>query len=479
MGPTSGSGMATDGFWEDNFTPALSPLDGRYRRQVGKIADWLSEEALNRARIFVEVRWIEFLLKQGIVEGLAPLTPSESAYLLDLASSFNEPRRQRLAEFEAETRHDVKAVEYLIRNHLLESGNPKLTGLVELTHFLCTSEDINNLAYALCVKGALNQVWLPAATGLQSELAEMADESAELAMLARTHGQPATPTTLGKELAVFAWRLESQLGRIESDPILGKLNGATGTYSAHVALLPEVDWPALSKAFVESLGLQWNPLTTQIESHDWQANLFADLAHFNRIAHNLATDVWYYVAFDYFTQKPEGTTGSSTMPHKINPIRFENAEANLEVSTALFDVMGANLSTSRLQRDLTDSSLQRNMGVAFGYSLLALDNLRAGLKNLEPNGAKMAADLQGHPEVLSEALQQALRLSALSGGGSGTAEDPYTKLRKLTRGSHVSLEQMQQVALESGLPAELEVRLSQMTPADYTGIAEDLAKKRD
>ncbi len=470
------SAMSKNGFWEETFAPALSPLDGRYRRQAAPIADWLSEEALNRARIFVEVSWLDFLLENGVIEGLEPLTSSERVYLADLASNFNEQRRARLAALEKETRHDVKAVEHLLREHLVASGNPKLMGMVELTHFLCTSEDINNLAYALCVKGALDEVWLPAARELQQKLATMAETSADTPMLARTHGQPATPTTLGKELAVFSWRLGSQLDRIESDPILGKLNGATGTYSAHVALLPEANWPALSRKFVESLGAQWNPLTTQIESHDWQANLFGDLAHFNRIAHNLATDIWYYVAFDYFTQRPEGTTGSSTMPHKINPIRFENAEANLEVSNALFDVMAANLSTSRLQRDLTDSSLQRNIGVAFGYSLLALDNLKAGLKTLAPNSTKMAGDLEAHPEVLSEALQQALRLQALT-GGSQSEEDPYTRLRNLTRGSSVTLEQMHQVAEESGLSPELSQRLGSMRPADYTGIAADLAKE--
>jgi len=345
-------------------------------------------------------------------------------------------------------------------------------------HFCATSEDVNNLAYALMVRGAVGQVWLPAARRLVDLLGDLAREHAAVPMLARTHGQPATPTTLGKEIAVLAHRLGRQVRRIEGAEYLGKFNGATGTYGAHLAAVPGADWPGVSRAFVESLGLTWNPLTTQIESHDWQAELYADLARFNRVAHNLATDMWTYISLGVFTQIPvAGATGSSTMPHKINPIRFENAEANLEVSCALLDSLGATLVTSRLQRDLTDSTTQRNIGVAVGHSLLAIDNLVRGLGALAVDRAVLAADLDANWEVLGEAVQSAMRAAGVA-GVAGMA-DPYERLKELTRGHRVGAAEMRSFVARRGRPAARAARLSALTPADYTGAAADLVAYLD
>ena len=305
-----------------------------------------------------------------------------------------------------------------------------------MVHFGCTSEDINNLSYALGVKGAVEDVWLPAARALVKQIEAMAEENRAVPMLSRTHGQPATPTTLGKELAVITHRLNRQLDRVSKTQYLGKINGATGTYAAHVASVPGADWEAVAQSFVEGLGLTWNPLTTQIESHDWQAELYADVARFNRILHNVCTDIWSYISIGYFRQIPvAGATGSSTMPHKVNPIRFENAEANLEISNGLLDTLGATLVTSRWQRDLTDSSSQRNIGVAFGHSLLAISNVAKGLKALDVAEEVLAADLDTNWEVLGEAIQMVMRAEAIAGVEG--MENPYERLKDLTRGQRV------------------------------------------
>lgn len=472
-------GFAQTGWHEPDFSPALSPLDGRYRSAAGPLTNWLSEDALNRARLYVEINWIVFLTRNQVIKGIAPLTDAQELYLRDLPGNFNVSRRERLAQFEQETRHDVKAVEYLVREHLENSNQPELLKLLELTHFLCTSEDINNLSYALCIKEALAQVWVPAAQQLVDDLASLSANSADAAMLARTHGQPATPTTMGKEMAVFVARLQNQIDHIKAAPIVGKLNGATGTYSAHVAVLPDADWQALSKSFVESLGLTWNPITTQIEPHDWQANLYSHVEHFNRIAHNFATDIWMYISLGYFKQRSEGSTGSSTMPHKINPIRFENAEANLEMSNAVLGALAANLTTTRMQRDLTDSSLQRNIGIGFGYSLVAIENLKSGLKNLALNEELLAEDLAKHPEVLSEAVQQALRLAALTTEPTegAQAQEPYALLKNLTRGKEVSIQDIRAVIESANLPEPLRSKLLTMEPKDYIGIAPVIARE--
>lgn len=458
---------------------ALGALDGRYRSVVAPLVNHLSEASLNRARVFVEVEWLIHLLDNQVLPGAPALTDADRQYLRTITTEFDGATVATLAGIEAETRHDVKAVEYYLKEKL-DAAAEVLPGSVlpqlhEVVHIFCTSEDINNLSYALIIKSAVEKSWLPLATAFVKDLRTRAIQTAEIPMLSRTHGQPATPTTLGKELAVFAHRLGRQLKRIKATEYLGKINGATGTFSAHVTALPHVDWQEVSRSFVaDVLGLDWNPLTTQIESHDWQAELYSDIARFNRIAHNFATDAWTYISWGFFQQNlaAQGSTGSSTMPHKVNPIRFENAEANLEISCALLDVLAATLVTSRLQRDLTDSSTQRNVGSALGHSYLALDNLRKGLAGVDFNATRMAADLDENWEVLGEAIQQIMRVAAIAGAEG--MENPYERLKELTRGNRVTPEQMREFVASLGMPAEFEARLLNLTPATYVGIAAQL-----
>lgn len=459
---------------------ALGALDGRYRPVVAPLVDYLSEAGLNRARIFVEVEWLIYLLDHRILPGAPSLTDADRAYLRQIVTDFDAAAVEELAQIEAETRHDVKAVEYYLKRRLDAAGDhlpgTALTQVHEVVHIFCTSEDINNLSYALVIKGAIEDVWLPAARALANDLAGLARAHADLPMLCRTHGQPATPSTMGKEMAVFAHRLTRQLRRVENTEFLGKINGATGTYAAHVCAVPQVDWQTVARDFVTALGLDWNPLTTQIESHDWQSELYADVARFNRIAHNLATDAWTYISLGYFHQNlaAQGSTGSSTMPHKVNPIRFENAEANLEISCAMLDALAATLVTSRLQRDLTDSSTQRNIGTALGHSLLAVDNLRRGLAGIDVNAEAMAADLDAHWEVVGEAVQQTMRVAAIAGATG--MEDPYERLKELTRGQQVDAQATADFISSLGLPEDVEARLLALTPATYVGVAKDLVR---
>lgn len=450
---------------------SLGPLDGRYRKDAAPLVDYLSEAALNRNRIHVEVEWFIHVLESHVLDGVRELRDDEKTHLRQLVENFDQDTVAQLAALEAVTVHDVKAVEYLIKEELGRIGADDLS---ELVHFCCTSEDINNLAYALGIKGAVHDVWAPRARNLVDALAAMAQDFADSPMLAHTHGQPATPTTMGKELAVFVHRLARQLDRIEATAYLGKINGATGTYAAHTVAAPEANWPQVAHTFVQKLGLEFNPLTTQIESHDFQAELYADLARFNRIAHNLATDMWTYISMNYFTQIPvEGATGSSTMPHKVNPIRFENAEANLEISCALLDTLAATLVTSRLQRDLTDSTTQRNIGVALGHSVLALNNLIKGLKMLDLNRAALARDLDANWEVLAEPIQSVMRAAYLQGVEG--MDNPYEKLKEFTRGQRVGAQELREFVTGLGLPAHYEKALSDLTPASYTGLAQQLA----
>ena len=454
---------------------ALTPLDGRYRGAVAPLLDHLSEAALNRERVHVEVEWLIHLTGSGVVPGVRALTGEEQAALRGVVADFGPEEVAELGEIERVTVHDVKAVEYFLKRRLARIA-PDEPGLAELIHFCCTSEDVNNLSYALMVKGAVEGVWLPKASAVTDQVAGMARELADVPLLAHTHGQPATPTTMGKELAVLAHRLRRQLARVGRAEYLGKLNGATGTYGAHLAAVPEADWPGISRAFVEDvLGLTWNPLTTQIESHDWQAELYADVARFNRILHNLCTDVWTYISMGYFAQvRGQGTVGSSTMPHKVNPIRFENAEANLEVSNALLDVLAGTLVQSRLQRDLTDSSMQRNIGSALGHSLLALDNVGRGLAGLDAVPEAMARDLDANWEVLGEPIQSAMR--ALGARGVPGMEEPYERLKELTRGRRIGQAELVEFVRGLGLPADVEERLAALTPASYVGLASRLVR---
>jgi adenylosuccinate lyase len=452
---------------------ALGPLDGRYRAAVAPLVEHLSEAALHRERVRVEVEWLLHLTSGGVVPGARRLTAEETERLRAVVRDFGPADVEEIAAIERETVHDVKAVEYYLKRRM---AGTSLADVTELVHFCCTSEDVNNLAYALMVRGAVREVWLPAGQALVDELAALARAHADTPMLARTHGQPATPTTLGKELAVLAHRLGRQLGRVGRAEYLGKVNGATGTYSAHVAAVPAADWPRVSRTFVEGLGLAWNPLTTQIESHDWQAELYADVARFNRVLHNLATDVWSYVSLGYFAQvRGQGTVGSSTMPHKVNPIRFENAEANLEVSCALLDVLASTLVTSRQQRDLTDSSMQRNVGTAFGHSLLAVDNVRRGLAGLDVDTVALARDLDANWEVLGEAVQSVMRAAGIAGAAG--MDSPYERLKELTRGRRVDGPAMRAFVSGLGLPDAERDRLLALTPAGYTGLAGRLVRE--
>jgi len=450
-------------------TQPLSPLDGRYQAAVSGLGEHLSEAGLNRARVRVEVEWLLFLTDRGFA-GSAPVSPEQASALRAFAADFGADEIARLAEVEARTRHDVKAVEYLVREKLDELG---LTGIAELTHFACTSEDVNNLSYAITIGDAVRGVWLPAYRSVVDALRAIAVEFRDDAMLAHTHGQPATPTTVGKEFAVVVHRLERVLKRIEAIEYLGKLNGATGTYAAHLAAGPDLDWPALSEEFVTSLGLSWNPLTTQIESHDWQVELYQAIAHANRILHNLCTDMWTYISMGYFRQIPQaGATGSSTMPHKINPIRFENAEANMELSCALLDSLAQTLVTSRMQRDLTDSTTQRNVGVALGHSLLALDNIRRGLKEIDLDRVRLAADLDANWEVLGEAIQTVIRAEVTAGRSS--IEDPYAILKDLTRGKRVGQSELVEFIDGLDIGDDAKARLRVLTPSGYAGLASSL-----
>lgn len=447
----------------------LSPLDGRYRAAVEGLGDHLSEAGLNRARVLVEVEWLLFLADHRMF-GAEPVDAEQARALRAWAVEFGQPEIDELARLEATTRHDVKAVEYLVRARLVQQG---LTALAELTHFACTSEDVNNLSYGITLRAALNDVWLPRFDAVLERLRALAIEHRAQPMLAHTHGQPATPTTFGKELAVVVHRLQRQRDRIVAVEFPAKFSGATGTFSAHLAADPDADWPALSREFVTHLGLTWNPLTTQIESHDGQAELFGRIAHANRILHNLATDVWTYISMGYLTQIPQpGATGSSTMPHKINPIRFENAEANLELSTALLDALAATLTTSRLQRDLTDSTTQRNIGVALGHSVLALDNLLKGLGEIAVNPEALAADLDANWEVLGEAIQTVIRAEVTAGRSS--IADPYALLKELTRGKRATSADLAEFIRGLDIGDAAKARLLALTPATYTGLASEL-----
>ena len=451
----------------------LSPLDGRYRGAVADLGSHLSEAGLNRARIQVEVEWLIYLANQDVLGINRPFTADQAAALRAVVTNFGDADVAELAKTEAVTQHDVKAVEYFVRDRLTAIGR---SDLHELTHFACTSEDINNLSYAITVRDAIAQVWLPKVAALLAKLKDMSAKYAAVPMMSRTHGQPATPTTMGKEIAVFIYRLERQVARIEAQQYLGKFSGATGTFSAHVVAAPQVNWVAVSEQFVTSLGLTWNPLTTQIESHDWQAELYGSVALFNRILHNLCTDVWTYISLNYFKQIPvAGATGSSTMPHKVNPIRFENAESNLELSNAILDSLSATLVTSRLQRDLTDSSSQRNIGIGFGHSVLALDNVTRGLGQLELNEGVLMADLLDNWEVLGEAIQTLIRAEVAA--GRSDISNPYELLKELTRGKRINGDDL--IAFVNGLALEQTAkdRLLQLKPQTYVGVAQALAAR--
>ena len=447
---------------------AVSPLDGRYAEKAAPLRAFASEWALIRYRLRIEVAWLRFLAARPELEAPRPFSAGAEAVLERIVAEFGEADAQRVKEIERTTNHDVKAVEYFLRERI--AGTPELARAAEFVHFACTSEDINNLAYALMLRDVRDQLLLPEVDGLIQGLRMLAERFAEQPMLARTHGQPASPTTLGKELAVFVGRLARQRRQIESVEILGKLNGAVGNYNAHLAAWPEVDWEGLARAFVEGLGLAWNPCTTQIESHDWIAELCDALARFNRVGIDFARDVWGYISLGYFRQRlVAGEVGSSTMPHKVNPIDFENAEGNLGIANALLQHLSEKLPISRWQRDLTDSTVLRNVGVAAGHCLLSYQSLRRGLGRLEVDRARLEADLDGSWEVLAEAIQTVLRKHGVTGA--------YEQLKGLTRGQRIDREALLAFVDGLPLPEEEKRRLRLLSPGSYVGNAAAQARR--
>jgi len=447
---------------------AVSPLDGRYAEKTAALRAVASEWALIQYRLRIEVAWLRFLAARPELETPRPFSAGAEAVLERLLAEFGEADAQRVKEIERTTQHDVKAVEYFLRERI--AGTPELARVAEFVHFACTSEDINNLAYALMLRDLRDELLLPEADGLIQGIRMLAERFAEQPMLARTHGQPASPTTLGKELAVFVGRLSRQRRQIEGIQILGKLNGAVGNYNAHFAAWPDVDWEGLCRAFVESLGLAWNPCTTQIESHDWIAELCDALARFNRVGIDFARDVWGYVSLGYFRQRVvAGEVGSSTMPHKVNPIDFENAEGNLGIANALLQHLSEKLPISRWQRDLTDSTVLRNVGAAAGHCLLSYQSLRLGLGKLEVDRARLEADLDATWEVLAEAIQTVLRKHGVA--------DAYELLKGLTRGQRVDRESLLAFVDGLPLPEEEKRRLRALSPATYVGNAAAQARR--
>eukprot|EP00892_Ulva_mutabilis_P003880 jgi/Ulvmu1/1864/UM012_0020.1 len=448
---------------------ALGPLDGRYGSKTAALRPFFSEFGLIKYRMLVEVRWLQALSRHESVAEVPRFSAGANSILDELCDNFTPEVAAEVKKVERTTNHDVKAVEYVLRDKMATSA--ELTKVLEFTHFACTSEDINNLSHALMLKKALEAVILPSMDEVIEAVTSMAEKYAEVPMLSRTHGQPASPTTMGKELAVFAYRLARQRRQVAAVPFLGKIAGAVGNYNAHLSAYPDVDWPALASTFVaEDLGLTWNPYVTQIESHDYMAELFAAVGRFNSILLDWDRDAWGYISLGYFKQRAvAGEVGSSTMPHKVNPIDFENSEGNIGLANSVMEHLGGKLAVSRWQRDLTDSTALRNMGVGLGYSLLAYQSTLRGMAKLELNEAKLAADLDQSWEVLAEPIQTVMRKYAVP--------DAYEKLKDFTRGRAVSSESMQTFVdgLE-GVPSEVKEQMRQWTPANYIGIATNLAK---
>ncbi|MGY0504347.1 adenylosuccinate lyase [Luteimonas sp. e5] len=446
---------------------ALSPLDGRYAGKVDALRPIFSEYGLIKARVQVEVEWLLALAAEAGIGELSPFPGDAIERLRALAAGFGVEDAAQVKQIEATTNHDVKAVEYWIKQRMQEES--ALAGAMEFVHFACTSEDINNLSYALMLREARDEVMLPRLDGLIDTLRGMAHQHAALPMLSRTHGQTASPTTVGKEIANVVARLQRQREVLAALPMPGKINGAVGNYNAHLASYPDVDWPAFSRRFVESLGLDWQPYTTQIEPHDGVAELCDVMKRIDTILIDLARDIWGYISLGYFKQKLKaGEVGSSTMPHKVNPIDFENAEGNFGIANALFEHFAAKLPISRWQRDLTDSTVLRALGSAFGHALIGFDALARGLGKLEVNPERLAADLDASWEVLAEAVQTVMRRHGLP--------EPYEQLKALTRGQGITPESLRAFIQELELPPQVRTELLALTPARYTGLAESLAR---
>jgi adenylosuccinate lyase len=446
---------------------ALSPLDGRYAAKTDKLRPILSEAGFMHHRVKVEIAWLQALSQAGFAE-LKPFSAQAGALLDKLAADFSDSDAARIKEIEAVTNHDVKAVEYWLKEKVKDV--PELVAASEFIHFACTSEDINNTSHGMMLKAARDGVLLPSLQAVIARLTEIAHVNADLPMLSRTHGQTASPTTLGKEFANVVARLQRAVKRIADVEILSKMNGAVGNYNAHLSAYPGFDWPAFSKNVIEQrLGLTFNPYTIQIEPHDYMAELFDAVSRTNTILLDLNRDIWTYVSLGYFKQKLKaGEIGSSTMPHKVNPIDFENSEGNLGLANAMLRHMADKLPVSRMQRDLTDSTVLRNIGVGFGYALLAYDSCLRGLNKLEVNPARLAQDLDANWEVLAEPVQTVMRRYGI--------ENPYEQLKELTRGKGITREALQEFIGKLAIPQDAKDLLLAMTPANYTGLAAQLAK---
>jgi adenylosuccinate lyase len=447
---------------------AISPLDGRYHDKINNMRPIFSEFGLIRFRVLIEIRWLQMLAEHANLPELPPFSSHAKQILNHIIDNFSEQDATRIKEIESDINHDVKAVEYFIKERIEKT--PELAHAGEFIHFACTSEDINNLAYGLTLQAARKQSILPGLDELISTLKSLAHEYAEHPLLTRTHGQPATPSTVGKEIANVVARLQRQVEQIIATPILGKINGATGNYNAHFAAYPDTDWQQVSKNFVNQLELTWNAYTTQIEPHDYIAELLMALMRVNTILIDFNRDMWGYISLDYFTQKSRGNeVGSSTMPHKINPIDFENAEGNLGIANALFDHMAQKLPISRWQRDLSDSTVLRSMGVAIAHSILAYQSTCRGLQKVTPNLDVIHADLERHWEILAEPIQTIMRRYGI--------EQPYEKLKSFTRGKKIDKTILHQFIAELALPDKVKKQLLALTPHNYLGYAADLAKK--
>lgn len=450
-----------------NALTAVSPIDGRYGGKTAELRDVFSEFGLIKRRVIVEIRWLQCLAAHPQIIEVPSFSDTANQLLNDLLVNFSVDDAQAIKDIEKTTNHDVKAVEYFIKDKIEQSD--ELAAVTEFVHFACTSEDINNLSHALMLRDGINEVVLPLMAQVTGQLRSQVDEYASTPMLSRTHGQTASPSTMGKEFANVVARLERQVEQIKSVPLLGKFNGAVGNYNAHLSAYPDIDWQANAQQFVESLGLQLNPYTTQIEPHDYIAELYDALARFNTILIDLDRDIWSYISIGYFKQKTvAGEVGSSTMPHKVNPIDFENSEGNLGLANAILNHLSAKLPISRWQRDLTDSTVLRNLGVGLGHSVIAYHATLKGLSKLEINAKRLAEDLDQSWEVMAEPIQTVMRRYNI--------EKPYEKLKELTRGQAITQEVMQAFVEGLDIPDEAKQQLLKLTPGSYIGNAIDQAK---
>ena len=457
---------------ELNSLTAISPIDGRYANKTEDLREIFSEYGFIRYRVIVEIRWLQMLANIQEIAEVPKLSEQANKELESIINTFSVARAERIKEIEQTTNHDVKAVEYFLKEQFSE--NKELNKVSEFIHFACTSEDVNNLCHAMMLRDAKYQVIIPLSEDIITKLADIAQQHAELPMMSRTHGQPASPTTLGKEIAVFAYRLHRQQQELKRIKIYGKLNGAVGNFNAHLAAYPDVNWMAVSESFVESLNLSWNPHTTQIDPHDYMAEYFHSLCRFNNIITDFCRDVWGYISLGYFKLKiKQGEVGSSTMPHKVNPIDFENAEGNLGISNCLLNHLADKLPISRWQRDLTDSTTIRNIGTALAHSIIAWQSCLLGMEKLEANPQRIQADLHGNQELLAEAIQTVMRRYGV--------DKPYEKLTELTRGQSITREELIQFIQSLDIPDNERQRLNDLTPENYIGNAieqvESIVKK--